>query len=34
MKPIPDGVGEGRASARNMEEMRQWFSNLMTDSYA
>lgn len=34
MKPIPDGVGEGPANARNMEEMRQWFSNLMTDSYA
>lgn len=34
MKPIPDGVGAGQASARNLEEMRQWFSNLMTDSYA
>lgn len=34
MKPIPGGMGQGRASARNMDEMRQWFSNLMTDSYA
>uniref|UniRef100_UPI0025EA6128 FCSD flavin-binding domain-containing protein n=1 Tax=Thiobacillus sp. TaxID=924 RepID=UPI0025EA6128 len=34
MKPIPGGMGQGPASARNMDEMRQWFSNLMTDSYA
>ena len=35
MKPIPAGNAEAaQANARNTDEMRQWFSNLMTDSYA